>query len=160
VAFACALLLLACACTSGGGRPPAATPRTIAPASASLVVKGTLQYTATGATGTVTWSVDPPEGGTFDAKGLFTASSVLGKYTITATWPTGLTATTTLDLIAAPVGGLGSLNLIEANGGDQRNAAGTLENTTIIGESVGATSTNANGTLQNRTGILPPVPAQ
>jgi hypothetical protein len=120
------------------------------------VVKQTLQYTATGATGTVTWSVAPAAGGTFDAKGLFTASTAVGAYTVTATWPSGLTAATSLDVIAAPAGGLGNLNLIEANGGDQRNAAGTLENTTIIGESVGATSTNASGTLQNRSGFTPP----
>ena len=71
-------------------QPPAPTPvpvptLVLSPTSATVPVSGTQQFSATASDGsTPTWDVSPPELGTVDATGLFTAGAAAGTGTVVA----------------------------------------------------------------------------
>ena len=133
----------------------------VQPASPTLHPGQSLQFTlaATGQVVTsVGWSVTPPCGGTFTASGKFTASGILGQYTIrgrlneTSPW----TGTTPLAIVAPPALSGGSPSLTEAKGGNQAAAGGALENYAIAGEPIQAqVSTDPSGAISVRHGFGP-----
>lgn len=57
----------------------------VSPSSVSVVQGQSQQFTASGATGTVMWSVNPSSAGTISTTGLFTAGAATGPATVTAT---------------------------------------------------------------------------
>lgn len=80
--------------------PPASTPITISPNSATLTPGGTQQFTASEP---VLWACNPSLGGSIDANGLYTASSTGTSDTITATATDGSnrSASVSVSIVAA-----------------------------------------------------------
>ncbi len=73
----------------------------VSPSAASIAQAQTQQFTVTGATGSVTWSVSPSSAGTISASGLFTAGSATGIATITAADSgTGLSGNASVGVVA------------------------------------------------------------
>jgi hypothetical protein len=56
----------------------------VSPPSANVVQGQSQQFTPSGATGTVTWSISPAGAGSISASGMFTAGATVGPVTITA----------------------------------------------------------------------------
>jgi hypothetical protein len=76
----------------------------VSPSSASVVQGQTQQFTASGATGTVTWSISPSGAGTISSSGLYTAGSTTGAVTITAADSgTGKSGTATANVAALAI---------------------------------------------------------
>lgn len=159
-----AVLTLLCFLGCGGSAPPPGPPTppplpvVLAPLSSSVVAGQSLQFSlSSGLASGVTWSVIPSADGTFAASGLFTAGQTPGTCTITAAYTLyGKPAATrtTLTILAPPLPLDLDPETMVANGGDQVDAGGILNNATIFSEGVGlAPSTNASGTLQNQPGF-------
>jgi hypothetical protein len=73
----------------------------ISPLTANVVPDQSQQFTASGATGTVTWSVSPSGVGSISTSGLFTAGATTGSTTIKASDSgTGTSATATANVVA------------------------------------------------------------
>lgn len=73
-------------CGGGSSTPPPVT-GSITPAAAAVPIGGTQQFTATGLTGTITWSINPSVG-TIDTTGLYHAPATFpapNNFTVTAT---------------------------------------------------------------------------
>ncbi|HVJ06378.1 MAG TPA: hypothetical protein VM578_11955 [Candidatus Saccharimonadales bacterium] len=78
-----------------------ATGVSVSPSLASVVAGQSQQFTATGATGAVTWSVSPAAAGSITSSGLFTAGATAGTATIAAADSgTGKSGTATANVIA------------------------------------------------------------
>ena len=117
--IAAAALLALAACGGSGTAtpappppPPNSGPVTIFPGTASVPVNGKAQFSAflaSAPSATFTWSVSSGSGnGTIDNNGLYTAPSSIpspASVTITATG-SGQTGTATINIVAAPAGGL------------------------------------------------------
>jgi hypothetical protein len=72
VAFIMLILVVGCGGGSSTPPPPPPNPASISPASASVPIGGTKQFTGTGFPGAITWTINPAIG-TIDASGLYHA---------------------------------------------------------------------------------------
>jgi hypothetical protein len=113
--------------------------------------------------GTVTWSVNPVNGGTITSDGVYTASATAGNYTVVATWTpstpsAGFTMSSTATVEVLPVPQLGAAlntDLIDASGTIQ--VSGPIQNTGIGGQLVpSVTSIDPSGNVQTRSGFTIP----
>jgi hypothetical protein len=133
----------------------------VQPATPPLFVGQKQQFTLTVTNQTETsaaWSVQPGNGGSFDASGNFTASATPGQYTITAQLNQNAqwTATASLTILPAPPLTGVSINSTEAKGADQNSADSAEFNASVAGEPFRSqVSSNAPGTLSVRAGFTP-----
>jgi len=129
----------------------------ITPSSATVIVHQTLSFSASSSeSGGATWSVLPPEGGTIDAQGLFTASSSPGQYQIVAMWNKDVRYTATASVLVVPSPPIPlPPGMVQAFGSLQGN--GPIRNAAIAGAPVPTqASSNSTGTLQIHHGFYIP----
>ncbi|HCZ34116.1 MAG TPA: hypothetical protein DHV93_12100 [Holophagaceae bacterium] len=161
-------LLVFAALGCGGGNPASGDHAgqlngkfQIAPATATVIVGQSLQFSASAPWGGgARWSVLPATGGSIDAGGMFTASATPGEYQIVAMWNHDVryTATALAWVVPAPPPAILSTGLVQAFGLNlQTSADGSIRNAVIAGEPVPARrAASANGTVQVRHGFYPP----
>ena len=175
VALPLALIILGLTGCGGGFPNPKTTPSNV---SVKISVNPSLITVAAGSTttftasftpspprgGSLTWSVNPANGGTVTNAGVYTASATAGNYTVDATWtpsipPGGASARGSATVKVLPVPQLGAelnTDLVQASGGIQVFSA--VQNAAVVGQSVpSATSTDPTGNVQNRSGFTIPV---
>jgi|GEM_PF-718761 len=132
----------------------------ITPATATIIAGQPFRFSTTSPWGSgATWSVQPATGGTIDAAGNFTASSVPGQCQIVAlmTQDVRYTATATVLIVAPPPPSILNPSLVQASGLAQASSNGTIRNAPVVGESVPAQkATSATGSLEVRHGFDPP----
>lgn len=132
----------------------------ITPSNATVVTGQTFHFTASSPWGGgANWTVLPAAGGTVDAEGNFTASSLLGQYRIVAMWSKDVryTAVATVTVVPPPPPAHLNPNLVQASGLTQATAGGNVRNAIVVGESVPAQkATSASGNLEVRHGFEPP----
>jgi hypothetical protein len=74
--------------------------------------------------GSLTWSVSPVNAGAITNAGVFTASSTVGQYAITATWTPASSIATAVIISAVPqLASVLNENLVQASGANQSNGA-------------------------------------
>lgn len=114
--------------------------------------------------GTLTWSVNPANGGTVTSAGVYTAPGAAGSYIVTATWTpsspgAGSTISGSATVVVLPPAQLeGELNtnLVQASGGVQ--VFSVIQNSAVVGQPVPfMTSTDSSGNVQARSGFSIPV---
>lgn len=161
-------LLVFAALGCGGGNPSSGDHAgqlngkfQIAPATATVIVGQSLQFSASSPWGGgARWSVLPATGGSIDAGGVFTASTAPGEYQIVAMWNNDVrhTATASASVVPAPPPAVLSTGLVQASGLNlQTSVDGFIRNAAIAGEPVPARrAASANGTVQVRHGFYPP----
>ena len=114
--------------------------------------------------GSLTWSVNPANGGTISNTGVYTAPGTAGNYTVVATWTpsnpsagSSVSASATVDVLPAPqVSAELNINLIQASGAVQVSSA--IQNAGIVGQIVPSViSTDASSNVQVRNSFTIPV---
>ncbi|HVZ48800.1 MAG TPA: DNA/RNA non-specific endonuclease [Gemmatimonadaceae bacterium] len=138
------------ACNDAGGATPVVASVTVAPASASVAVGATQQFTATALDATnapisgVTFTWTSTAAATVSGTGLATGASV-GSATITATAPNGVAGTASLAVTAAgPTVNPGDLVISQAYGGGG-NSGATYKNDFIEIFNRGTSPVTVNG---------------
>lgn len=174
IRLTCGLLLLGFGLACGGPGPglaggpdrvpsPAAGQGSVYPTAASVVPGTTIRFTTSApAAARIVWSVQPAQGGSFDAQGTFTAAGPLGAYTIRARWVSEARvylASTSLQLVAIPSAAQAIPDAAEADAALQTSPDGVRSNLAILGEGEAiGTATNPSGSMANRTGFYPRPP--
>jgi len=139
------------------------------PASITVAAGATATFTAlytpsAPAGGSLTWAVNPANGGTITNSGVYTASGTVGNYSVIATWtPSGAaggkitTGSATVEVLPAPqVGAELNPNLIQASGTVQ--VSNGSQNAGVIGQLVPSiASTDSGNNVQVRGGFTIPV---
>ena len=157
--------------SSGGFPNPGATliSLSVNPSSITVAAGATTTFTAlytpsTPAGGSLTWAVNPSNGGTITSSGVYTASGTAGNYSVIATWtPPGAaggkitSGSATVEVLPAPqVGAELNPNLMQASGTIQ--ASSGIQNAGVIGQLVpSVTSTDSGNNVQVRSGFTIPV---
>jgi hypothetical protein len=157
--------------SSGGFPNPGATSISLSvnPSSITVAAGATATFTAlytpsTPAGGSLTWAVDPANGGTITNSGVYTASGTAGNYSVIATWtPSGAaggkitSGSAAVEVLPAPqVGAELNPNLMQASGAAQ--ASRGIQNAGVIGQLVpSVTSTDSGNNVQVRSGFTIPV---
>ena len=113
--------------------------------------------------GSLTWSVNPANGGTITSTGDYTASATPGNYTVVAKWtPSNPVAGTTISGSAVvevlPLPQMGAelnTDMTQASGAIQ--VFGSIQNAAIVGQLVPSViSTDPNDSVQARSGFTIP----
>jgi hypothetical protein len=114
--------------------------------------------------GSLTWSVNPANGGTITSAGIYTASGTAGNYTVTATWTPSnpvagnrISGSATVEVLPVPqLGADLNTDLIQASGAIQ--VSGRIQNAAILGQHFPSViSTDSNRNVQVRSGFTIPV---
>jgi hypothetical protein len=114
--------------------------------------------------GSLTWSVNPANGGTISDAGVYIASGTAGNYSVVATWTPARSSTdrkisgsATVDVLPAPqLGAALNPGLVQASEVSQGN--GLIQNSAIVGQSNAfVISADPNGNIQMRSGFAIPV---
>jgi hypothetical protein len=153
----------------GGGFPKPETPSynvSVSPSSATVAAGSTTTFAvvftpSSPEGGSLTWSVNPPLGGTITSAGVYTASGTVGNYKVVATWTQPgaiISGSAAVDVLPPPqLGAELNPDLIQASGAIQ--ASGTIQNAAFIGQLVPAViSTDANGNVEVLSGFSVPIP--
>jgi hypothetical protein len=168
IAFVLPLVVLGfTGCREAGNAPSGfASMVSVSPSSMTVAAGSTSRFTASftpslAEGGTVTWSVNPANGGTITNAGVYTASATAGKYTVVATWTNPFVGTTmsssaTVEVLPVPqTEAVLNTDFVGASGTAQ--AYGSIQNTAIAGQLVPSmTSTDASGNVQTRSGFTIP----
>ena len=157
--------------SSGGFPNPGATSISLSvnPSSITVAAGATTTFTAlytpsTPAGGSLTWAVNPANGGTITSSGVYTASGTAGNYSVIAIWtPSGAgggkitSGSAMVEVLPAPqVGAELNPNLMQASGTVQ--ASSGIQNAGVIGQLVpSVTSTDSGNNVQVRSGFAIPV---
>jgi hypothetical protein len=155
----------------GGGFPgPLSISVSVSPALTTVAAGSSTTFAALFAPtspqgGTLTWTVNPANGGTVTGAGVYTAPGTAGNYVVIATWtPTypgaGSTISGSGSVVVLPpaqlVGALNS-NLVQASGGVQAFSV-LIQNSAVVGQPVPfISSTDSSGNVQVRSGFSIPV---
>lgn len=164
------LIILGVAGCRETGNSPSDFPSVVSvnPSSMTVAAGSTSRFTASFTPvfpkgGTLTWSVNPANGGTITGAGVYTASATAGKYTVVATWTpsnpsagTTMSSSATVEVLPVPQPGAAlNTDLIDASGTIQ--VYGTIQNTAIGGQLVPSMmSTDPGGNVQTRSGFTIP----
>src|ERR1700741_3588302 len=114
--------------------------------------------------GSLSWSVNPANGGTISSGGGYTASGTAGNYSVVATWTpsypgagTPISGSTTVKVLPMPQPGAElNTDLVQASGAVQ--GYGAIRNVAIIGQNVTSViSTDPGGNVQHRSGFTIPI---
>jgi uncharacterized protein YjdB len=157
--------------SSGGFPNPGATSISVSvnPSSITVAAGTTTTFAAlftptTPGGGSLTWAVDPANGGTITTSGVYTASGTAGNYSVIVTWtPSGaaggkiVNASATVEVLPAPqLGAELTPNQIQSSGTVQ--ASNRIQNAGIIGQLVpSVTSMDSGNNVQVRSGFTIPV---
>jgi hypothetical protein len=171
IAPALPLIILGLAGCGGGFRNPRPPSLNVSvnPSSITVAAGSTTTFTAMFTPGlpeggSLSWSVDPANGGAITSAGVYAASGTAGNYTVVATWtPSNLVVGTSISGSAMvevlPMPQLGAelnTDLIQASGAIQ--GFGTIQNAAIVGQLVPSViSTDPNGNAQTRSGFTIPL---
>jgi len=114
--------------------------------------------------GSLTWSVNPANGGTITSAGVYTAPGTAGNYTVVATWTpsnpgagTRISGSAAVEVLPPPQPGAElNTDLIQASGAIQ--VSGTIQNAAVVGQLVPSViSTDPNDSVKVRSGFAIPV---
>jgi hypothetical protein len=172
IALALPLIILGLAgCGSRGGFPNPSTNVSVNPPSIRVAAGSITTFTAVFTPslpegGSLTWSVNPANGGTITSAGVYTASATAGNCAVVATWTpsssvggTRISGSATVEVLPVPqLGAELNIDLIQASGAIL--VFGTIQNSAIVGQvvpSVISTDPNDNGNVQVRSGFAIPV---
>ena len=165
-AAACMLGLLILGCSGGNRRAgdqvgTANQVLIITPGSDSVAPGQSLQFSANTPWGSsVTWSVQPPTGGTINSTGLFTASTTQGQCLVLAMWNNDVryVASAQVTILPPPPPALTSPDTVQAFGRTQTLPGTGISNAAVVGELEPAvTSVSvADAAVKVRHGFLPP----
>lgn len=165
--------LAGCGFTSSkGGFPnpgPASISVSVNPSSLIVAAGAAATFTAlytpsVPAGGSLTWAVNPANGGTITNSGVFTASGTAGTYGVVATWTPSspavgriISGSASVEVLPAPqVGAELTPSLTQGSGAIQ--ASSTIQNGAIAGQLVPSViSPDASGNVQVRSGFTIPV---
>jgi len=166
------LALAGCGHNSPNGSSPSSpAPGTISVSPSSITVNpgSTTTFTAEFTPslplgGSLTWSVNPANGGTITSAGFFTAAGTAGNYAVVATWTpsigaagTIISGSATVKVLPAPQSDAElNLNFVLASGTNQ--SYGKIQNIAIVGQLVPfAVPLDPHSSVQIRTGFTIPV---
>jgi len=155
---------------SGSPNPqPPSSRISVSPSSITVAAGSTTTFTALFTPGlpeggSLTWSVNPANGGTITSSGDYTASTTAGNYTIVATWTPSnpaagatISASATVEVLPVPQPEAElNTDVMLASGANQ--ASGTIQNAAIAGQVVPfVMSRDAEGDVQVSSGFPIPV---
>ena len=172
IALALPLIILGLAgCGSRGGFPNPFSSVSVNPPSITVAAGSITTFTAVFTPslpqgGSLTWAVNPANGGTISSAGVYTASATAGNYAVVATWTpsspvggTSISGSATVKVLPVPqLGAELNTDLIQASGAIQ--VFGTIQNSAVVGQvvpSVISTDPNDNGNVEVRSGFAIPV---
>jgi hypothetical protein len=139
-------------------------PSSITVAAGSTATFAALFTPSSPAGGSLTWSVNPVNGGTITGTGVYTAPGTAGNYTVVATWTpsnpgtgSSISGSAAVEVLPAPqLGAELNTDLTQASGTVQSSS--TIQNAGIVGQLVPSViSTDPSGNVQIRSGFAVPV---
>lgn len=173
-----AIILCLAGCGGGSLYPPASKPFTVNyslsyslsvnPSSITVVAGSAVDFTAMFAPsspvgGSLTWSINPANGGTITSSGGYTAPATAGTYTVVATWTpsnagagSSISGSAVVEVLPPPqLGAELNPDVTQASGSIQ--VFGSIQNAAVVGQFVPyVISTESSNAVQVQSGFAIP----